>query len=110
MANGKRALVIIDQDAEIKRLDEKLSGATKAFKEKKLFLEKQAEAAYRQTVGSVWDEIGDCLVSKGILEKYDPEKDPLQIKDGVLFYRGEGKGSDRGLPEMIKGFFGLSDD
>lgn len=114
MSNNKRAVAIVDQDPELKKLDEKLDSAAKSFKEKRMFLEKQIEEAHRQTIKPVWDEIGALLVSRGVIETYDKATDSLQLRDGVLFY--EKRSSDGGsntnhpaLPDFLKGLFGLND-
>ena len=111
MKDERRALAILEHDPELKRFDKELDNAVKAFKEKKMFIEKQLEEAHKSTVQIVWRDIGDYLVSKGILETYNPEKDSLLIRDGVVFHKKVGEGvnpdnhTNRTFPVILQDLF-----
>jgi len=99
-----KALAIVEQDSELKSLDEEFEAAQKEYSERMMFLTKQKEEAWKSTLGAVWNRIEKVLREQGALEEYDEETQQFHMENGVIYLKDKGDALD-GVPPFLRLLF-----
>lgn len=92
---SKKALVILDQDHEMRVINEDLEKGMELLNESISFMKKQAKANYEKLVKVHWTRFEDALRERNLLPAdYSKEKYDLEISNGVLYLKDNNDKND----------------
>ena len=80
----KKPLYIVNQDPELTSLKSELEEAAKSMKERLVFLNKQRETAWDETLGVVWEKVENRLADLNVLDRKEDDKS-LSFENGVVY-------------------------